>query len=169
MSCDYIQGLSIQTWEEVGSPTAPSSAYIFAWYKSAAGVGKLNNTLNTCFSIVSGSFSPEIGMDELAIYKELYKISYYDLKVSQATNSAISDSWLELNDDVSSIKRHNKNEVAKTIMSLRKDSYDTLKDMIFSYQQNHSPAGFVNMGDNNDVNPYGNTDLNYNGGVRQRF
>jgi len=100
MSCDYIQGLSLQTWEELGSPSAPSSSYIFAWYKSAAGIGKLNNTLNTCYSIVSGNFSPEIGGEELAIYKELYKIGYYDLKVSQATNSAISDSWLELIDNV---------------------------------------------------------------------
>jgi len=75
---------------------------------------------------------------------------------------------LELKDDVSSIKRHNKNEVAKTILGLRKDAYDNLKDMIFSYQQNHSPAGFVNMGENNEINPFGNTDISYNGGTRQR-
>ena len=159
MPCqDYIFTLASGTWEEIGSPTSPSVNYISGWYTSAASVGKLNTALNTCFSGVSGCIYPEIGDEEAAIYKELYKISYYDMKVAQATNSALSDSWLELKDDTASIKRHNKNEVAKTLISLRKDSYTNLKDLIFSYQQNNSAARFVNMGDNNEINPFSSAD-----------
>lgn len=169
MSCNYLQGLSTQIWEELGSPTSPAASYILSWLSSKAGVGKLNNITNNCFSIVSGNLSPEPKSEELAIYKELYKISYYDRKVAEATNSALSDSWLELKDDVSSIKRHNKNEVAKTIISLRKDAYDNLKDMIFSYQQNNSAAGFVNMGESNEINPYNNTDFYGDNNSRNRF
>jgi hypothetical protein len=166
MICNYLQGLSNQTWEELGSPTAPTASYIFSWFVSKAGVGKLNNATNNCFAIVSGNLTPEPKNEELAIYKELYKISYYDLKVAQATNSALSDSWLELKDDVSTIKRHNKNEVAKTLVGLRKEVSDSLKDMIFQYQQNNSASQFVNMGNNNEINPYSNTDF-YDGGFNR--
>lgn len=153
-----ITNLANETWEELGSPTAVSANYILSWYNSAASIGKLNNTLNACYSIVGGYISPVLGDEESAIYKELFKISYYDRQVSAATNSALTDSWIELKDDVSSIKRHNKNEVAKTLILLRKDSYDTIKDMVYAYQQNNSAARFVNMGENNEINPYSSGD-----------
>jgi len=167
MTCqENILILASGTWEELGSPSAPSIGYISGWFTSNAGIGKLNNTLNICYSGVSGCLSPEIGSAESAIYRELYKISYYDGRVSSATNAALTDSWLELKDDVSTIKRHNKNEVAKTFVSLRKESYDNLKDMVFSYQQNNAAAQFVNMGNNNEINPYSNTDF-YDGGFNR--
>lgn len=170
MACqDDIYILASGTWEELGSPSAPSIGYISGWFTSYAGIGKLNNTLNTCYSGMSGCLSPDIGAAESAIYKELYKISYYDGRIAAATNAALTDSWLELKDDVSSIKRHNKNEVAKTFVSLRKEAYENLKDMIFSYQQNNSAAAFVNMGENNEINPYSNANFeNYNTS-RSRF
>jgi hypothetical protein len=153
-----IYNLASGTWEELGSPSAPSIAFISGWYSSNPSIGKLNTAINTCFSGLSGCITPSLGDEESAIYKELYKISYFDLKIAQATNSALTDSWIELRDDVSTIKRQNKNEVAKTILLQRTESYKTLKDMIFSYQQNNSAARFVNMGENNEINPYSASD-----------
>jgi len=154
MSCDYIYGIASGIWDDIGQPSGIAISFISGSIVSETYIGRLNNALNTCYSGVSGCIYPPLGYEEAAVLKELYTIGYYDRQISSITNSALTDDWIELKDDRSTIRRQNKNELAKTFISLRQNVRNDLKDMIFAYQQNNSNVGMISMGNNNEINPY---------------
>jgi hypothetical protein len=151
MSCDYIFSLASGIWDEIGQPTAIAPLYISGWLVSDSNLGKLNNAINTCYYNLSGCIEPALGTDEQAIYKDIYLISYYRGRATATLNTAVSDSWLELKDDVSSIKRQNKNEISKTFTVLSRETMEDLSDKIYAYQRNRSEVGVISMGSGGEI------------------
>lgn len=153
MSCDYIYTLASGTWEELGEPTNVSVSYISGWYVADSNIGKLNSVINTCYSGVSGCIDPAISGDEQAIYKEIYKINYYGRQIASMLNSANSaaGAWTELKDNTSSIRRANKNDLAKTFLQLQKDSREALKDLATQYNLNRTNPLGIDMGNNSEI------------------
>lgn len=151
MSCDYIQTLASGIWDDIGQPTATSVSYISGWLVSDANLGKLNNALNSCYSGVSGCVDPIISGDEQAIYKDIYLISYYGRQAAAFLGAAGVDTWLEIKDDVSSIKRQNKNELSKSFIALQKQTQEDLKDKIFAYERNRVNPSVTDMGNGSEI------------------
>jgi hypothetical protein len=151
MSCDYIQTLASGIWDDIGQPTAVSVSYISGWLVSAPNIGKLNNAINTCYSGVSGCIDPVLSEDEQAIYKDIYLSSYYGRQATSFLGAAGVDSWLEIKDDVSSIKRQNKNEISKSFIALQKQVQEDLKDKIFAYERNRVVIGHIGMGNGSEI------------------
>jgi vacuolar-type H+-ATPase subunit F/Vma7 len=151
MSCDYIFTLASGIWDDINQPTAISVQYISGWLVSDANLGKLNNAVNGCYSGVSGCVDPVISGDEQAIYKDLYLISYYGRQAAAFLGAAGIDSWLEIRDDTSSVKRQNKNELSKSFIALQKQTQEDLKDKIFAYERNHALPAVINMGSGDEI------------------
>jgi vacuolar-type H+-ATPase subunit F/Vma7 len=151
MSCKYIYNLASGIWEDIGQPTATSIQYISGWLVADSNLGKLNNAVNTCYSGVSGCVDPVISGDEQAIYKDLYLISYYGRQATAFLGAAGIDQWLEIKDDVSSIKRQNKNELSKSFIALQKQTQEDLRDKIFAYERNRAQPAVIDMGSGDEI------------------
>lgn len=151
MSCDYIQTLASGIWDDINQPTAISVQYISGWLVSDANLGKLNNAINGCYSGVSGCISPVISGDEQAIYKDIYLISYYARQAMSFLGAAGVDSWLEIRDDSSSVKRQNKNELSKSFIALQKQTQEDLRDKIFAYERNRALPAVTDMGSGDEI------------------
>ena len=161
MACD-LYNLSYSTWEEIGQPTAIAISYISGWYMN--NVGKLNNALITAYSGVGVSscgratgIDPCLGDNEGDIFKELYKVQYYDRQVNSFLGAAALSPWTEIKDDVSSIRRISQNDIAKTYINLRKEAQANLNDMIFAYQRNNARTIVMDMGSPTESIPWGNS------------
>jgi len=149
MSCD-LYNLASGSWDEIGQPTAISIGYISGWYIN--NIGKLNNAIITSYSGIGGTgIDPCLGAEESDIYKELYKVQYYDRQASSFLGAAGVSLWTEIKDDVSAVKRLSPNEIAKTFINLRKEAQKNLDNMIFAYQRNNAKTVVIDMGSPTEV------------------
>lgn len=82
----------------------------------------------------AGFISDLSGIDK-AIYKEIFNVSYWQRGINSSLGAAAYDTWVEIREFDSSIKRINKNELAKSYTSLLKNAQDNLKYIIFQYQK----------------------------------
>lgn len=80
-------------------------------------------------------FTPDISGIDKAIYKALFNVAYWQRGVSSSLGAASYDTWTEIREFDSSVKRINKNELAKTYSSLLKNAQDDLKYIIYQYQK----------------------------------
>jgi len=150
-------------WEDLGSPTTPSVTSVSGWLGSDRGVGKLNVLLGTTFYVdnsgyhageyfdaggysgqyVAGDYFPALGNVEAAIYGEIYKQDFYVKKIRDVMNGILEGTgtnldWSELSEGDTTIRRSNRNEVAKTYRGLQQDSQTELNKLVGYYRQNLS-------------------------------
>ena len=96
-----------------------------------ANEGLLNTLIYTNFSGVNPGFKQE----EADIYKQIY-LSHYYKKSSRDTLRVITSEsvdWIRLSEGDTTIVRNNKNEIAKTYLSLAKDAEEQIKQLVYSY------------------------------------
>jgi hypothetical protein len=103
-------------------------------------LGRLNNFIHTDFvvsdldlEILDGEDN-EIAVNETAILKKLYMIHYYDIKLRAQITSMGTDTILSVRDGDSSVTKLNKNEIAKSIASVKDQEYKELQLMIATYK-----------------------------------
>lgn len=151
-------------WDDLGEPDSPSITSISGWLGSARGIGKLNvlldidvcidksginagNTYCYCgteYQYQSGDFYPALSSQEESIYASIYLTDYYEKQIRDALNGLIISSvssvsamdWSELREGDTSIKRSNKNEVAKVYRGLLSDTKSQLNRMVDAYHSN---------------------------------
>ena len=100
-------------------------------------IGMLNSLINTSFS----GEDPNWLLEEPNIYSQIY-LGHYYRKKSRDTLRGIDESadFITLREGDTVITRTNKNEIAKTYLSLAKESEEALKDLIYKYNAyNSSP------------------------------
>lgn len=132
---DYLDNWATQTYLELNEPSGISATYIKNWFLS--NVGNLNIVLNATYSGVTGSISPQISGDAQYIFKELFNIAYYSRLITQNLGAnAYSTDFTEVKEGDSSIRRVSKNEIAKTYMTLKRQSQETLTDLIKMWRMN---------------------------------
>jgi len=135
MQCDlFISGVATGIYDDLGQPSGTSLTYISGWL--VANVGKLNTLINTCYSGVSGCIEPELGLEETSIYREVFFNQYYSRKASENLSAIATDSWIEIKDEESSIRRASKADVAKSYLTLRDSSWSNLNNLVTSYRLN---------------------------------
>ena len=133
-----IVDIADEVHRELGSPTTLSIPAIAYWVRT--NVGALNNHINTSYEVDVSSFeivdknSNPITMYEIAIIKDMYHIHYYDGLLRTVLATASTDSVIRLSSDGSTIQKINKNEQAKTYLSLRNQLTEELKTMISAYK-----------------------------------
>ncbi len=156
-----IVDIADEVFREVGDPSAYSIASIAYWLRS--NIGRLNSHLGTFFVVNSSSYEltqetdskndnvlveSQIGIEEAAVLKKMFVIHYYDREIRTNISNAGSDTVIEVADQGSRVKKINKNEMIKSLTSLKKQEYLEMKELIRDYKANQvSPRQVV--GDDN--------------------
>lgn len=155
-------------WEDLGSPETPSVTFISGTIGSSRFVGKLNTLLATNFIVDTlgihsgeskyqidnsvtgayvaydvGDYYPVLNSAEQGIAAKLFEIEYYDKKIRDALNGIVDNisgtmDWSELKEGDSSIKRSNRNEVAKTYRGMQTEAKADLQKYVSYYRENGS-------------------------------
>lgn len=136
---DYLENMAFQLHDELGQNSGISPAYIKNWM--IANVGLLNTYLNTNYSGVTGSISPQISGDAQVIFKELFTIKFYDRLIFQNLGAGaygLSDTWTTLKEADSSVQRISKTSIAQSYQVLKKEAQIKLDDLIKMHRSNNS-------------------------------
>ena len=100
-----------------------------------------------------------IQAEEASILKKMYIVHYYDQQIRTTVGAASSDPVVEVASDGSRVRKINKNELSKTYISLKKEEYKELMDLINAYKlRKASPVQVA--GDDTQVGQYS---LDYDG------
>ena len=97
--------------------------------------------------------------EEASILKKMYIVHYYDQQIRTTVGAASSDPVVEVASDGSRVRKINKNELSKTYLSLKREEYHELTDLINAYKLRK--ASPVQVAGNDTV--VGQYSLNYDG------
>lgn len=118
---------------EFGSDSSETTfSQISGWFST--NLGMLNTLLYTNFT----GQNPDLGIEEKAIFKELYLSNFYTRQARNALRGILAssnngDNILSVSDGDNSITFVNRNEVSKVYRGLATDSQAKLKELVFSY------------------------------------
>tara|TARA_Y100000593_G_scaffold95031_1_gene198600 strand:- start:82615 stop:83130 length:516 start_codon:yes stop_codon:yes gene_type:complete len=155
-----IVDIADQIYRDLSSPTDLSIPAIAFWVRSH--IGELNNHIHASFSVNDTSFEieqdksgtkVEITEDEAAIFKKMYMVHYYDVKVRYNIGAAATDTVIEVSDGGSKVKKINKNEVIKSLTTLKKQEYEELQKLINAYKISNSTPRQVTGDDTVEGHP----------------
>ena len=152
---------------DLASPTDLSIPAVAFWVRSH--IGDLNNHIHTSFEVNLTTLEIEqtksdvitaLAEIEASILKKMYMVHYYDLKIRYNIGAASTDTVIEVSDGGSSVKKINKNEIIKSLTSLKRQEYDELQNLINGYKISNSKpiqvAGddTVKGGDDHSAGPF---------------
>lgn len=138
-----LSDIALEAYDDLGEPEDISIPAIVFWMESQ--IGKINSLINSCFSITDGIVSPELGIEEGAILKELYMVRFYEGEIRKNLGAA-GTAVLEIVDGDSRIKLSSKTEIARYYDSQKKDAIKSLNSLIASYNTNQSGPRGINFG-----------------------
>lgn len=102
-----------------------------AWLEE--NLGLLNTLINTSYS----GANPGMGLEEKAIYKQIYLYNYYGKQTRNVLRGIVStsssDNILMVADGDNRIQFANKNEISKTFRDLSRDAKQSLDMMVAKY------------------------------------
>jgi hypothetical protein len=135
MIINTVTSIAQEIYEEMGEPSDFSIAAIAAWVRR--NIGGLGNMLNTEFTIDSTTFeiTPNLTDIQKYIFKKMYSIYFFDLKIKSTGSLAIND-YTSIKDDFGSVQKLNKNEVLKNFYQIRQQEYKELQDLVNKYELN---------------------------------
>lgn len=119
---------------DLDSPTDVSVAAISFWCRSKC--GDLNNLIGTSYSLTDDGLelTPLLGFEESAILKAMYLVYYHEKNVRANLGAAAYNTALEISSDGSVVRMVNKNEIAKSFLSLKRESSDYLNKLVNLYK-----------------------------------
>lgn len=98
---------------------------ILEWLK--ANLGQLNDLISSSYEIVGNDAVPELGLDESAIFGNIYLMNYYQRQQKNNLGASSYDTdWSEIVEADTRIRRVSKNELAKNYRLLSNDIRDYL-------------------------------------------
>tara|TARA_B100001113_G_scaffold238662_1_gene196217 strand:+ start:494 stop:1027 length:534 start_codon:yes stop_codon:yes gene_type:complete len=143
-----VVDIADELYREIGEPSTYSIASISYWVR--ANIGRLNNHLSTFFEIEEDTYeikqqidekndntlvSKEITLDEASILKKMFMIHYYDREIRSNITNANNDTIIQVTDQGSTVRKINKNEVVRSLTTLKKQEYQEMKDLISDYRR----------------------------------
>lgn len=130
-----VASIAQEIYEELGEQSDTSISAIAAWVRR--NIGGLANMLNKTFEIKDGTYeiNPNLTDIEKYIFKKMYSIYYFDLKI-KSTASLTATDYVSIKDDFGSVQKINSNEVLRNFYSIRKQEYEELKNLIDTYNLN---------------------------------
>ncbi len=154
-----ITDIADELWRDLGTPPETQIPYISFWLR--ANIGKLDNLIFKNFSIDSST--QEIidivdlqifGDKEKDIYKEIFKVKYYESQVNKFLYAGQFNLITQTTEGDSTIKRQTKNDLAKTMLLLQKEANDRLIYLAHLYKYNQSTPSQVTGDDFYSPIPY---------------
>jgi len=171
-----IVDLADEIHRELGEPSDLSIPAISYWLRS--NIGKLNNALNTEFSINSSTYEidrkidsndTDIGIDEAAILKKMYMVYYYETKIRANVTGLETDSVVEVSSDGMRVRKTSKTEIIRHLTTLKRLEDEELRRMINYYRihkaiprqvaGDDTQAGFFMGGSNSGGIDYNRIDI----------
>lgn len=94
-------------------------------------IGRLNSRIYTSYS----GENPQMKLEERNIYANMYLKNYYSNEAQRVLKNMSSDTiqWLTLKEADTTVTLQNKNEVAKTYLSMSKSAGEDLERQIAAY------------------------------------
>jgi hypothetical protein len=156
-----VVDIANQIYLELGSPTSTSIPTIAFWIRSK--VGDINNLLFEDFELsneyeIVDADGVEITPEAVSIIKKLYMVHDYNIQIRAHMTSISTDTVLEVNDAGSSVKKINRNEVSKTIATLRNMEEQALRDLVTAYRMRGASPKQI-TGDDTVVGYYGESTI----------
>ena len=135
MITNTVASIAQEIYEEMGEPDDFSIAAIAAWVRR--NIGGLNNMLNIDLDVNSTTFeiSPNLSDMQKYIFKKMYSVYYFDIKI-KSTGSLATTDFITIKDDIGNVQKANKNEVLRNYITVRKQEYQELKDLTSQYKNN---------------------------------
>jgi hypothetical protein len=135
MIINTVTSIAQEIYEEMGEPDDFSIAAIAAWVRR--NIGGLGNLINTEFQINSTTLeiSPNLTDAQKYLFKKMYSIYFFDIKIKSTGSLAIND-YVTIKDDIGSVQKINKNEVLKNFYNIRQQEYKELQDFVNKYELN---------------------------------
>jgi hypothetical protein len=135
MITNTVASIAQEIYEEMGEPDDFSIAAIAAWVRR--NIGGLSNILNIDLEVNSTTFeiSPNLSDMQKYIFKKMYSVYYFDIKIKSIGSLATTD-FITIKDDIGNVQKANKNEVLRNYITVRKQEYQELKDLVNKYELN---------------------------------
>jgi hypothetical protein len=117
-------------------------------------ITKDNPDWYTCCNLLDGG-NPTVNTEAVAILKQLFKIYNLQLQVQNNMNSIQQNDLIAVNDNFGGTQftRINRNEVCKTLISMRKDEIAILNDMVGRYNIRRGVVRAIH-GDDTETPPF---------------
>lgn len=133
-----ILALASGVYQEIGSPSSQSPAYISGWMTESGNLGDLNNKLSTSFILTGDSTCITdgcggFGGEEAAIYTLMYKSDYYELMSLQALQGG-GTFWTSMAEGDTRLTRSNIVDISKAYLALNDQSNQFLRLAIHDYK-----------------------------------
>lgn len=144
MACAYLTDLANRIWNDIGEPSSPSVSAIQAKLTSASFLGRLNVLISTCFALESGDITPEMGIEEQAIYALMYKGDYYAKKITENL-AASAVSWTTIKEGDTAITRVAETEKAKVFKDLKRQTDEQLVREVGFYKSHLGTPRAINF------------------------
>ena len=153
MIINTVTSIAQEIYEEMGEPDDFSIAAIAAWVRR--NIGGLGNMINTEFIINSSSLeiTPNLTDTQKYIFKKMYSIYFFDIKIKSTGSLAIND-YVTIKDDIGVVQKLNKNEVLKSFYNIRQQEYKELLGFVNKYELNEITPLQV-AGDDTSPGSYG--------------
>jgi len=137
MIINTVPSIAQEIYEEMGEPSDFSIAAIAAWVRR--NIGGLGNLLNIEFVIDSSTLeiSPSLTDVQKYIFKKMYSIYFFDIKIKSIGSLASAD-YTSIKDDFGSVQKLNTNEVLKSFYQIRKQEHEELKSLVDKYNINEA-------------------------------
>ena len=123
-----------ELFRELSEPSDMSVSSIAFWITS--NIGQLNNLLDLEYAVVDEELVPALGDNEKAVLKTLLEIWYYKKQINKNLGAAAYTTISEVREGNRTVRRANKNEVAKTYVAMLKELKDTLSEQVLAYKMN---------------------------------
>ena len=159
-----IVDLADQIFRELGEPTELTLPAISYWIRS--NVGGLNNYLNVAYVMdedtleIVDANSKELSSDESAVFKKMYMIHFYDLKIRKNIGVVEEETIISVSDGEQSVTKINKNQVTIALTSLKRAEESELHRLIASYKTDKAVPRQV-AGDDTEQGRFGQTKYNH--------
>lgn len=134
-----VVDIATEIYTNNNEPSDTSIPAISYWVK--ANVGKMNSFIFTCF-VVNGSLEivdesgVEIDIDAAAILKQMWQVDRYDTLIASRLTSLEANDVIEYSEGGSTIRSTNKNEIIKSIRSLKESETTELNTLVGGYKIN---------------------------------
>ena len=138
-----IVDYSSDTFLLLNEPSDLSLASIAAFYRNS--LGEINNLIHSSYTIDSTTYelvdgTTEIGVNEVAIYKLIFLIRYYDRQIRNFLGAGSVDVQIlsEASADGGTIKFISRNQIASSFIQLKRDTQEQLNKLVNRYHYNSS-------------------------------
>ena len=154
-----FQDTANEIHEELGSPTTLAIGVILSWLKG--NLGGLNNLIQSGYELdADNNYELVTGLSliDKVIFKKMYFVYYYDVKLRAVLTAATDDSVIEVSENGATVRRLNKTEQAKVYLNLRNTEKEDLDKMVSMYKINNSSPVSVDGSDTTEgiYDPYYN-------------